>query len=135
MDNDIWTVRSAGFGRFWLLRCLCRWRKKSKQMDLKDTPEQMSLPINDLPYILLNNAWTVFSLCFCLGKLDSGSEDKFWFKKWKKLSLNCEKLLKNQESSLEKVFKSCYLGEFRRMKIPSIKISLRSNWISSNSTQ
>ena len=33
----------------------------------------------------------------------------------------------NQESSLEKVFKSCYLGEFRRVKIPSIKISLRSN--------
>ena len=23
--------------------------KKSKQMDLNDTPEQMSLPINDLP--------------------------------------------------------------------------------------
>ena len=26
--------------------------KKSKQTDLKDTPEQMSLPINDLPSIL-----------------------------------------------------------------------------------
>ena len=24
--------------------------EKSKQTDLKDTPEQMSLPINDLPY-------------------------------------------------------------------------------------
>ena len=25
--------------------------EKSKQMDLKDTPEQMSLPINDIPFI------------------------------------------------------------------------------------
>ena len=27
MGNDTWTVRSTGFSRFWLLSCLCRWRK------------------------------------------------------------------------------------------------------------
>ena len=33
-------------GHFQLIR---RWRKNQNRRDLKDTPEQMSLPINDLP--------------------------------------------------------------------------------------
>ena len=53
MGNDIWTVRSAGFGRFSITEMPTKVEKKSKQMDLKDTPEQMSLPINDLPYSAL----------------------------------------------------------------------------------
>ena len=39
MGNDIWTIRSTSFS----------WRKNQNRRDLKDTPEQISLSINDLP--------------------------------------------------------------------------------------
>ena len=44
MGNDIETVRSTG-SDYW---AASQVEKKSKQADLNDTPEPMSLPINDL---------------------------------------------------------------------------------------
>ena len=45
MGNDIETVRSTG-SNYWA--AYVGWEKKSKQTGLNETPEAMSLPINDL---------------------------------------------------------------------------------------
>ena len=45
MGNVIETIRSTG-SDYWA--AYIGGEKKSKQMDLNDTPELMSLPINDL---------------------------------------------------------------------------------------
>ena len=47
MSNVIETVRSA-CSDYWAAY-VALVEKKSKQTDLNDTPEPMSLPINDLP--------------------------------------------------------------------------------------
>ena len=46
MGDDIWTVRSTGFG-YWA--AYVGGEKKVKQTDLKDTLVPMTLPINDIP--------------------------------------------------------------------------------------
>ena len=46
MGDDIETGKSTG-SIYWT--AYVGGEKKSKQMDLNDTPQPMSLPINDLP--------------------------------------------------------------------------------------
>ena len=49
MGYDVWTVKSTGFGRFWLLTCL-RGGEKIKIGELKRHTGTDVITINDLPY-------------------------------------------------------------------------------------